>query len=75
MLANMHFKWSKYALITQKYALKKRIVVRRIVGRRPKYAFAYASMQMHNYPNPTNNCVKQLSCSEPLYSINGIMQI
>ena len=20
----------------------------------PKYAFAYASMQMHNYPEPTN---------------------
>jgi len=26
-----------------------------------KYAFAYASMQMHNYPKPSNN---QTSCSE-----------
>ena len=24
----------------------------------PKYAFAYASMQMHNYPKPIHECVE-----------------
>ena len=40
---------------TLKYALM------HLFQKSPKYAFTYASMQMHNYPNPSNDHSMRLS--------------